>query len=290
MRKAALLSLAAVVCWVGLVKEAAVPAAAPPLGVLILAHGGSAEWNRTVSALVAETQLPYPHAIAFGMGMHGQEVAAMQQALDQLAQAGAGRIVALPLLVCSHSEVMDQFAYLLRVKPEGPWQEYIQPLTLPAPVTLQPALDDDPVVSTVLLERARALSRTPARETVVLIAHGPVSEAHNTQWLGVMARLAARLKQEGGFNAVVPTTLRDDAPPAVREAAVQQIQTVVRTQGQDSDVLVLPLLLSKGGIEHKLPKLLQGLTYRYAGETLLPHPAFTHWLQARIASAVSAQP
>lgn len=258
-----------------------------PVGVLVLAHGGSPEWNHEVVQVAADAKLPYPSEVAFGMGMHAGEVDGMQQAIERLERAGASRIVVLPLLVSSHSEVMDQFAYLFGLHPHGPWEAEVKPLVCRVPVTLASPLDDDPVVSSVLEARARALSRRPERESLVLIAHGPVSDAHNAQWLGVMDRLAERLQQAVKFQTVASATLRDDAPTPVRDAAVQHLRELVQRLGYNGDVLVLPLLLSKGGIERKIPTALEGLPYRYAGETLLPHPEFSAWLRSRIDAAAN---
>ena len=47
-------------------------AGAPEVGVLIMAHGGTSEWNKTVKATVKKAQIPYPTRIYFGMG-HSQE-------------------------------------------------------------------------------------------------------------------------------------------------------------------------------------------------------------------------
>ena len=41
------------------------------------------------------------------------------------------------------------------------------------------ALDHDPVVAEILLSRARAISRDPRSEVVVVVAHGPTSDEEN---------------------------------------------------------------------------------------------------------------
>ena len=49
-------------------------------GVLILAHGGTEQWNASIRDIVAQAELPYPTDIAFGMGMSAQEAAQIQEA------------------------------------------------------------------------------------------------------------------------------------------------------------------------------------------------------------------
>ena len=261
------------------------PAAAhaQEIGVLILAHGGTDRWNETVRATVEEARLPYPTAIAFGMGMHLEEVARIQQALDELNEQGARRVIAIPLLISSTSEVMRQFEYLLGLRPDGHWQEHAQPVTLRGPVTLTTALDDDPAVAEVLTERAAAISEQPQQESVVLVAHGPVSEDDDARWLAAMERLGRTVHDRGGFRAVVPVTMRDDASEAVREAATRRMRQVVEEQARGGRVLVVPLLLANGGIEQKIPKRLEGLPYTLQEQALLPHPKLAQWIAHQVA-------
>jgi len=291
MRRAVLAALASLAVLVSL--EGAAAAETPrQVGVLVLAHGGSEEWNRQVRESVAQAELGVPTEIAFGMGMHAQEAAGMQDAIERLIRQGSARLIVVPLLVSSASDVMRQFEYLLGLRQDGPWEE-IEPLALSLPVAMTGALDADPLVGDILLERARALSHAPAQESVALIAHGPTSDEDNAHWLRVMDALAEQLKRAAGFRAVVPVTMRDDAPEPIVEEATRAMREQITRMGQESRVLVVPLLLATGGIEHKIPQRLAGLVYAYSGEALLPHPALSRWIakqvrQSAVGAAVAA--
>ena len=254
-------------------------------GVLILAHGGSAEWNELVRQTVEAAGLSQPSQIAFGMGMHGGEVEAMQQAVDALTAGGAQRIVAVPLLVSSHSEVMRQYEYLLGAREHGPWEDQAKPIRVTVPITIATPLNDDPAVAEVLLDRAREVSRQPQEETVVLVAHGPNGEEDNTGWLAAMQQVADRIREAGGFRAVVPVTMRDDASDPVLEAATAAMRERVREAGHDTRVLVVPLLIASGGIDHKIPERLEGLEYVFQPKALLPHPMISRWIARRVEEA-----
>ncbi|MBI2884647.1 MAG: hypothetical protein HYY15_00565 [Candidatus Omnitrophica bacterium] len=256
-----------------------------PAGVLILAHGGSPRWNHTVRAAVAQARLAGPVETAFGMGMHGHEVHDFQAAVDRLQADGVTRIIVLPLLLSSSSDVFRQFEYLFGMRPDAPWPDAGGPVALSVPVTMLQPLDGDPVVGDIVFDRVRRLSRDPARETVVLVAHGPVDEADNQRWLDAMAGASAVLERDGGFAKIERLTLRDDAPDAVREEATRQLRQAVEQAGQATRVLVVPVLLAPGGIEQKIPKRLAGLSYAFTGETLLPHPALSRWIAARVQAA-----
>ncbi len=180
---------------------------------------------------------------------------------------------------------MRQFEYVLGLRPEGPWQEHAHPVTLHAPVIMTHPLDNDPVVADILLERAARISEHPDQEAVVLVAHGPVSDEDEARWLSSMDQLAREIKGRGGFRAVVPVTMRDDAPEPVREAATQRMRRAVQELGQGGRVLVVPLLLANGGIEQKIPQRLEGLSYVLQEQALLPHPKVAQWIASQVSEA-----
>ena len=261
------------------------------VGVLVLAHGGSRSWDGVVRQTVRQAQLPVPTQVVFGMGMHPGELTKMQQAVERLQQQGVQRIVVIPLLVSSHSEVFRQYEYLFGIRQQAEWPEAGKPLRRRVPIVMGVALDDHPVIAESLLERAARISREPGNETVVLVAHGPNGDVDNERWLGAMQHLADLMKQRAGFRQVVSLTMRDDAPAPLKAQAETQFRQTVMTAGQQGRVLVLPLLLAKGGVEQKVPKILAGIPCTIARETLLPHPKLAQWVAAqagRLAAAPSS--
>ena len=270
----------------GALLAAAPAASAAQAGVLVLAHGGSEHWNTVVEQTVEQADLAFPTRIAFGMGMTAQEVTELQQAVDDLQQAGVDQIVAVPLFVSSTSEVMDQLRYLLGLRAHGPWEAAVHPVALRVPVVMTDALDDDPVVADILLDRIRELSHAPEAEEVVVVAHGPANAEDDARWLDVMTRIAARIRQEGGFHAVLPVTMQDDAPPPVREAAIQKMRGIVQQSSREHRTLVVPLLIASGGIEAKIPQALEGLEFAYSGAALLPHPKLAAWIARQVRTAL----
>lgn len=253
----------------------------PRVGALVIAHGGNNRWNGLVRKAVAQARLDVPVQVAFGMGMHQAEGRAFQDAVNRLQRKGIERLVVVPLLVSSHSEVFRQYAYLFKVQAVGEWNE-VAPLQVKVPVVMGRALDDDALVAEILLERAAHLSRTPSEETVILVGHGPVSEEEASRWLEAMGRLGEEVKRRGGFDSVLSALLRDDAPAPIKEEASRHLREAVRQAGERSRALVVPLLIASGGIEQKIPKLLSGLPYAYDGEALLPHPKLSQWIARQV--------
>src|SRR5690606_4400239 len=95
-------------------------------------------------------------------------------------------------------------------------------------VTTVGGVEDSEHFAAALLDRARSLSNDPARETIVLVAHGDGNDATNARWRGLLASLAKQMKQAGGdaFRAIEVGTWREDWP-AEREPEVKAIRALV---------------------------------------------------------------
>ena len=281
-------------------------AAADP-GILLLAHGGSAEWNRRVTELAAKVNGTRPTEVAFGMATRAN----IQTAIDKLAARGVTEIIAVPLFVSSWSSVITSTEYLLGLRKEAPaaLAAYAKmnhapaegaagaavghaghavhstaaggttPVKSPVPVRMTSALNDHPIVADILASRARAISREPAREALVVVAHGPNEEDDNRRWLADMGSLAARLKQTERFPSLEYLTLRDDAPMPVRDAATEQLREIVQREvSAGRRVLIVTLLISFGGIERGLRERLEGLPYTMAEAALMPDDRLATWV------------
>ena len=85
-------------------------------GVLLLAHGGAAQWNERVNAVAKTVDESQPTEVAFGMASR----ASIQAAVDKLTARGVTSIVAVPLFVSSHSSVITSTEYLLGLRAEAP--------------------------------------------------------------------------------------------------------------------------------------------------------------------------
>jgi hypothetical protein len=144
---------------------------------------------------------------------------------------------------------------------------------------MTPVLNDHPIVADILASPARAISRDPENEAVIIVAHGPNEEADNRRWLADMASLTARIKETERFGSFEYLTLRDDAPKPVREAPTAQLRGCVqRKVAAGRQVLIVPLLISFGGIERGLRERLDDLAYTMAEAALLPDDRLATWV------------
>ncbi len=275
-------------------------------GILLLAHGSNdRRWNDQVLAVAAQTDASMPTEVAFGMASR----ATMRDAIARLRARNVERIIAVPLFVSSHSSVIDCTAYLLGLRDDAPPQlpmfaamthggghaggqmhdmgqtppagTATMQLHIDVPLRISPALDHHPTVAAILGDRAASISREPAHETVLLVAHGPVEDADNQLWLADIRQLASQMRARKGFHAIDCMSLRDDAAPEIRDAASAQLrQRVEQAQAAGDQVLIVPLLLSYGGIERGLRERLQGLAYRMPDHALLPDARIAQWVLA----------
>lgn len=278
------------------------------VGVLLLAHGHEEAWNRQVTEMAR--QLPYPSVeVALGMA-HRNTIA---EAVERLNRQGVDRIVAVPLFVSSHSSIFDATAYLLGLRAEAPPELELfnrmshglqkpaghkghdgrseapldlSPIPSSSPVLMTGALDDHPLVGEILGSRAASISRNPGQEIVILVAHGPTTERSNRQWLEKLAQLANQIARTGGYRAVHSVTLMDDAPAALRDQMTAQLRRLVADAGTSGTALVVPVLLSRGGIEPKIRQRLEGLPYRMPETFLLPDPRIGSWICLQVEEAL----
>jgi sirohydrochlorin ferrochelatase len=252
-----------------------------------VAHGGSPEWNALVERAASDCR---PRArIAVGFLSHDYGPSA-QDAYDTLVSAGARRIVVVPLFVSSHSNHGREVAAMVGLAdPAAPPHPGDDPASDHGRVDvvpeLGPALHDSPYLADILADRARGMSETPSRESVVLVAHGPNEDDDAALWLADLGRVAQRVRELGGYRQVDTCLLRDDASAEVLEAARVHLREVVQTSAQHGRVIVVPVLLSQGRVAWQIPEILDGLTYVWDGRTILPDTRIAEWIlrSARVA-------
>jgi sirohydrochlorin ferrochelatase len=264
-------------------------------GVLVMAHGGEAQWNEDVLEAVAPLRETYAVEVAFGMA----DAAALDDAVAKLESQGAERIAVVRLFVSADS-FLERTEQILGLRPGAP----------PKPATSADAqahhsqhaehsmatwrlessaafavsregLSEAPEMGAVLIDRARALSRDPAHEDVLVLAHGPGDDAENERWLRQMDALAEEVRAALPFARVGVATLREDWPEK-REAAEQAVRAyLTETSAAGRLPIVIPFRVSGFG---PYAEVLAGLDYEADGRGLLPHAAVTRWIARQAAT------
>ncbi|MBI2069541.1 MAG: hypothetical protein HYT79_02985 [Elusimicrobia bacterium] len=290
-----------------------------PIAVLLLAHGGSAKWDAQITQVKkAVEKAGYPVEIALGMA----DPANIEKALAKLSAKRPSKVVCVPILISSNSELYEQFAYVLGLR-EQPSADFLEGMRQAAKLgqgeersagfgkkgrdkghdhrhhtsldarqvktkldlKLASALDDHPYVAQILLARARAVSKNPAKEIVAIVSHGPYTDAMEGPWMETADKAARQLAQLGGFAEAKAFNMRDDAPIPVRQAKAKELRAYCQQRSKEGkQIIIVPHLVSMNGIEKHITKALDGLFYKISREALLPHPLVEQWVLAQIKS------
>ncbi len=290
-----------------LMLPAAVTIAADARGLLLLAHGSHSShghhgndgnppplnpWNSNVEQLAQHLDAKLPTEVAFGMA----DPQTIQAAVDRLAQRGVRDIAVVPLFVSSHSPIIGNSRYILGLQPElakTTSLRHLDRIESTAHFRFAGAMDAHPLISEILLERALAVTDDAPASSVILIAHGPNDEEENRLWLRDMETHAEYLRRHGGFRSVTFLTHRNDAPAEIKAQARAAFRDSVAAADREGTALVVPLLLSAGGIEAQVKADLDGLPHRFA-EPLMPHANLERWVETAtttlFAASASASP
>lgn len=262
------------------------------VGTVIIAHGGSREWNAQVERVAAQVKTGGPVEVSYLMGPEAAS-RRFQDVVDRLASSGVTRVVVVPLLMSSHSGHYDQIRYLVGEidSLDADMRHHlhmagIERATPSVPVHVARAIDDSPAIASVLAARARSLAKDPSREALFIVGHGPNSAEDNAAWMANLRSVADSVRALTQFRDVKVGLVRDDAPPAVRAEAVRSVRDIIQLQYEltGRPVVVVPALISTSSISReKIPADLAGLPIVYSGEALLPHEGLARWIEARVA-------
>jgi hypothetical protein len=269
---------------------------ADAFGVLLMAHGGPPEWNEAVLESVKPLQSRYPIEVAFGMA----DAASLQEGVRRLEAKSVRRIAVVRLFVSGESwtERTEQIFGLRPGAPaaaapsaphgdhahaghEGHSMAFFRVQTRASYALSVEGLADASDMGEVLADRAAALSKTPAREDVLVLAHGPGDDAENARWLAKLDARAAAIRARAPFRRVQVETLREDWPDK-RASAEKRIRAFVeRASAEGGKAIVIPFRVQGFG---PYAKVLEGLEFVSNGAGLIPHPAVTKWVERQITS------
>jgi len=261
-------------------------------GVLVMAHGGGEQWTREVSAALAPLAQEQPLEIAFGMA----DAASLQEGVRRLEAQGVKRIGVVRLFVSGESWY-ERTAQIVGLMPGAPARPAPQAehaghaghgehgghrmefwrLDSDAAFALsREGLMDAPEMGAVLAARARALSRTPASEDVLILAHGPGDDGENARWLARLDARADAVRRALSFRRVQVETLREDRPDK-RAAAEARIRAFVERAGREGGrAIVIPFRVQGFG---PYAQVLTGLDYEADGRGLVPQPQVAEWVR-----------
>jgi sirohydrochlorin ferrochelatase len=262
-----------------------------------MAHGGDPQWNRTVEATVAPVRTKCPTEIAYGMA----DPNTMRDAVARLEARGVRRIAVVRMFVSGES-FLPETEYILGLRSEPPPPaEHAAPTAShgdghhcapPEPIPTRASfilsrrgVPESPLIDEILVERVRALSTDPSKESVLFLAHGPGDDGENARWLEVMRQRTRRVREVAPFRDVRCETLREDWPEKRSDAEHRIRRYVFDAARNGGRVIVVPFRIAGFG---PYREVLAGLEYVADGRGFCPHPNMTRWIEQTAAECPAA--
>ena len=248
------------------------------VGVLVMAHGGTSEWNVEVGRSIESLRRAVPTALALGMA----DPHTMQAALDSLQSQGVQRVAVVRLFLSGDS-FLHQTEYLLGLRTDAPrWFMHHgggdggtpEPLRHGFTLSLQrDGLADASEAALILRERIEEASGDPSTEAVLILAHGAGDDREDQR---IQDRMRAAIEgMSGTFAEIQVATLREDWADK-RVAAEANVRAFVAGQVQHGHrAIVVPFRLFGHG---PYGTVLEGLEHDLT-DGLLPHAMIGRWVE-----------
>ena len=283
----------------GLVSCATAPVAENPVageefnyGVMVMAHGGSEEWNAHLAAAVEPLRENYPVETALGMADAGS----IEDAIRRLESKGVNHVGVVRVFVSGESWY-DRTLQILGMRdgaPPRPDQERLEEIRanmrmpmgfwkVDTDLAFHVSVDglaDATEIDDVMTSRIRGLSSDPENEVAVVIAHGTGDDAENERWQEKIARRTRSAGERLGLREMRIFTLREDWPEKRREAEQEIRAYIEQANTRGLTPIVVPFRLQGFG---PYERVLEELDYRADGLGLLPHSNVALWVSRQAA-------
>jgi hypothetical protein len=261
-------------------------------GVLLMAHGGSQEWNKQVSMAVKPLQEKYRIEVAFGMA----DAAGIQKSVQKLETHGAKKIGVVRLFISGESWY-SRTEQILGIRPGAPvapaltnetyskkhdsrhQMQFWKIKTAASCALSEKGLVESPAMGAVLADRVRNLMRDPQKEDVLILAHGLKDDLSNDRLLDSLDLLADQIRASIPFQNVKSETLREDWPEKSKEARSRIRAFFQQANEGNRTVIVLPFRVYGFG---PYAEVLEEFNYISDGKGLIPHSKVTEWVSNQI--------
>ena len=261
------------------------PALEGEIGVLVLSHGVGENSDRMMKESLAPISDVRPTAIAFGMAM--MKSSHLQSSVDDLVARGARTIVLVPNGVTTpYNTLTRQWKYVFNMRDESTYLD-VPRISSDVDFILTDHFEDHQLITDILYDHVREVSKDPGNELVVIVAHGPEDMEDNGPDLEILSAHADRIKAKNEFVDVKIINLQDDAIPPIRESNVRKLRRWVKKAGdQGQGVIVVALAAASHGVQAHIRQDLRGLDYTFADKGMSEHPKYVEWLAAVIEEAL----
>jgi len=225
-------------------------------GVLVIDHGARDPMRlKAIRETVKMVRMDCPVILAFKEHVPKESIA---RGIKKLAKEGANHILIIPLFIGPSLDI-DEIDEILT--------EPAKNIGFNGMVKILEPLGTHPLLTQVILERAKELSKDPSQETLIFIHPG---SSKYTEVCDIYAQsLRRQLKSISSFRDIRYGFLFQDFSGLVRKAS------------SEGKVIVVPLLIgpSKYYGQIHIPRKLKGLRYAYSEKPLLPDARIARWIE-----------
>lgn len=291
------ISLALSSCESSLVAENRNPGEESNFGVMVMAHGGSDEWNAYLAQAVEPLRERYPVELALGMADAGS----IEAAIRRLESRGVRHVGVVRVFISGESWY-DRTRQILGLESGAPLRSArsrSQQATATARMPMGfwrvdtelafhvniDGLADAVEADEIIASRIRNLSSDPKNEVVAVVAHGPGDEAENQRWLEKITQRTRNAHEQLGMREIRVFTLREDWPEKRAQAEREIRNYIEQANSLGLTPIVVPFRLQGFG---PYERVLNGLDYRADRLGLLPHSNVALWI-ARQAELMHAE-
>ena len=265
----------------GMVSDASVN---DDVGVLVLAHGFHGEGYQQFRD--AFELLASAHPTGYGFGLSILESDHLQTVVDQLTSQGAEKIILFPATTALNSGMVRQWEYALSFRDDFAYTA-VDKIKTDAELVWAPGPMPHPITGEILRDHAKALSKDPANELVIITGHGPQRKEDNDAELEILQKHADFMKEDLGFWDVRPRNVQDDAKPDVRAENVKVIRGwVEEAKAEGKDVIVVTTVLTAAGVMQKLENDTKDLGVSFSAEGMMTNERFADWLRFAVQSTL----
>lgn len=268
-------------------------------GILFIAHGTAMnhdghlrtsctphhvpEWEKYVLSSIESMRASIPKKIEVAFGMWESDCfdEAILKLQENIKKEGKilDHVVVFPLFISTHSEVIEMQKYIFKKRPDKVIPlPHVHQTFFDGKITYLDAFDYDPKISMILSNRLHDLVQkgnekgyAPQQLELVLVMHGPVDEKANLQWIKMGEEYNRDLMLSLPLYKSHVISLRDDADDEIRNKMTTELrEKIIDARTNHRMPILLPLLISKGGIDQGIMERVSDLEFIWLGQALFP--------------------
>lgn len=257
------------------------------IGVLILSHGVGENSDRMLRDALRPIGEKQPTALGFGMAMMSS--AHLQAAVDDLTDRGAETIILVQNgATTNYNSLTRQWKYIFGLGGEATYLD-VPVVKSDARFVMAKPFGDHPLITDILYDHVKEVSKNPANELVIIVGHGPEDTEDNGPDLEILSAHVERIKAKNEFADVRMINLQDDAIPPIRKSNVKKLRRwIQKASGNGQDVIVVAIAAASHGVQTHIRQDLRGLNYTFADKGMSEHPKYLEWLASAIEETVAS--